>query len=36
MPYLASNTPQERPPEYLNGVQVVGGSSPPIPTKIRS
>ncbi len=32
MQYLASKMPQEKGVDHLNGVQVVGGSNPPIPT----
>ena len=32
MSYLASKTSSDRPCDHLNGVQVVGGSNPPIPT----
>ena len=32
MQYLASKIPKKQTLDHLNGVQVVGGSNPPIPT----
>jgi hypothetical protein len=36
MTYLATNRGKTSLPDQMNGVQVVGGPNPPIPTKLNN